>query len=33
MITLSIEAFIAICMGCIAIGVSIGTIMAIITRR
>lgn len=33
MITLSIEAFIAICMGCIAVGVSIGTIMAVITRR
>lgn len=33
MIKLTIEAFIAICMGCIAVGVSIGTIMAIIVRK
>lgn len=33
MINLSIEAFIAICIGCIAAGVSLGIIISLVTRR
>ena len=33
MINLTIEAFIAVCVGCTAIGVSIGTIISLIVRR